>query len=236
MGITVTPDGKWVAVGIHLNGSSGVVELYDVDQGAFVATVPVGVRPFDVVAAPDSTTVYSIDHDSFTITAIDIASQTPTTIDAAPLGYGEFDKPHYAAVRSDGTLLLPYSGRLLWMLDPVTGASTSLSLTSNSHQHGIALSADETTAYIVGTGPAGPSDGPPSLTILDLESGEENIIVLEFTHEQVALTEDGATAMLTGGFTFADGGWDGITQIDFQSGSIESMQVDGKPLGIVRID
>lgn len=236
MGIAATPDGKWVAVGINMNGSNGVVELYDVEQDSFVATVPVGVRPFDVVVSPDSSTVYSIDHDSFTITAIDIASQTAATIDAAPLGDGEFDKPHYAAVKRDGTLVLPYSGRLLWMLDPLSGESTSLPLTSNTHQHGIALSADETASYIVGTGPAGPSDGPPSLTILDLESGEETIVVLEFPHEQVALTEDGKTAILTGGYTFADGGWDGITRIDLETGAVESMPMAGMPLGITRIN
>ena len=54
MGIKVNPDGATVAVGIHLNGSNGLVELYDVAAGTFVATIPLGVRPFDVVASPDS--------------------------------------------------------------------------------------------------------------------------------------------------------------------------------------
>jgi DNA-binding beta-propeller fold protein YncE len=236
MGISVTPDGKTVAVGIHLNGSNGLVEIYDVETGAFVSTVPVGVRPFDVVASPDSAYFYSIDHDSFTITAIELATLSATTIEAAPLGYGEFDKPHYAAVRSDGTLVLPYVGRLLWMLDPVTGESTSLPMTADTHQHGITLSNDETTAYIVGTGPAGPAPGPPSLAILDLETGDERIIELEFPHEQVALSRDGKTAILTGGYTFADGGWDGVTRIDLETDEVVSTPLEGKPLAIVRID
>lgn len=235
MGIAATPDGKWVAVGIHMNGSNGLVELYDVEAGKFVATVPVGVRPFDVVASPDSSFVYSIDHDSFTITAIDLATQTGTTVDAAPLGYGEFDKPHYAAVRSDGMLLLPYVGRLLWMLDPVAGTTASLPMTADTHQHGITLSDDESTAYIVGTGPAGPAPGPPSLTVLDLETGEEQIILLELPHEQVALTADGATANLTGGYTFANGGWDGITIVDLASGEFSTREISGQPLAIERL-
>jgi sugar lactone lactonase YvrE len=235
MGIAATPDGKWVAVGIHMNGANGLVELYDVAAGAFVATVPVGVRPFDVIASPDSSTVYSIDHDSFTITALDLATQTTTTLDAAPLGYGEFDKPHYAAVRSDGILLLPYVGRLLWMLDPIAGTSASLPMTAGTHQHGITLSDDESTAYIVGTGPAGPAPGPPCLTILDLATGQEQILELELPHEQVALTADGSTAILTGGYTFANGGWNGITLIDLASGEMSTQQLPGRPLAIVRL-
>ncbi|MCA9859542.1 MAG: hypothetical protein KC438_07465 [Thermomicrobiales bacterium] len=236
MGIAITPDGGTVAVGIHMNGSSGHVELFDVERGEFYATVPVGVRPFDVVASPDSKTIYSIDHDSFTITAIDLETLTPATIDAAPLGYGEFDKPHYAAVRSDGTLLLPYVGQLLWMIDPAAGATSSLPMTSNTHQHGITLSADETVAYIVGTGPAGPATGAPNLTILDLETGDERIIELTRPHEQVALTGDERTAILTGGYTFADGGWDGVTHIDLETDEISELIVPGRPLGIRRLN
>ncbi len=232
MGIAVTPDGSIVAVGINMNGSNGLVELFDVAAGTFVATVAVGVRPFDVVAAPDSRHVYTIDHDSFTITAIELETLTATTLDAAPLGYGAFDKPHYAAMRSDGTLLLPYVGKILWILDPVTGESSSLPMTANTHQHGITLSDDEKSAYIVGTGPAGPANGPPSLTILDLETGMERIIELGRPHEQVALTSDGMSAILTGGYTFADGGWDGITYIDLETGAILEELMPGRPLAI----
>jgi len=234
MGISATPDGKWVAVGIHMNGSNGLVELFDVEAGTFVATVPVGMRPFDVVSSPDSRAVYSIDHDSFTITAIDLATQTATTIDAAPLGYGEFDKPHYAAVRGDGMLLLPYVGQLLWILDPATGESSSIPMAAVTHQYGITLSHDETTAFIVGTGPAGPAQGPPSLTILNLETGEERIIQLGLPHEQVALSDDGKTAILTGGYTFADGGWDGVTIIDLDTGELSTLEIPGRPLAIRR--
>ncbi len=235
MGIAATPDGKWVAVGIHMNGANGLVELFDVEAGTFVATYPVGVRPFDVVVSPDSRFVYSIDHDSFTITAIDLQEQVTTTIDAAPLGYGEFDKPHYAAVRSDGMLLLPYVGQLLWMLDPATGVTSSIPMSANTHQHGITLSDDESTAHIVGTGPAGPAPGPPSLAIVDLASGEERDIVLELPHEQVALTADGATAILTGGYTFANGGWDGITIIHLATAEMSAQEMPGQPLAIKRL-
>ena len=55
-------------------------------------------------------------------------------------------------------------------------------------------------------------------------------------HEEVALTEDGKTAILTGGYTFAEGGWDGITRIDLETGAVESTRLDGMPLGIARIN
>jgi DNA-binding beta-propeller fold protein YncE len=235
MGIAVALDGATVAVGINISGSNGVCELFDIASGAFLASIPVGVRPFDVVSSLDSNWVYPIDHDSFTVTAIELATHSPTTIDAAPLGYGQFDKPHYAAVSNGGVLMLPYVGQVLWELDPVDGSAVSLPMTADTHQHGIALSEDLLTAYIVGTGPAGSAPGPPSLTILDLESAEERVIVLELPHEQVALTADERTAILTGGYTFADGGWDGITRIDLASGEISTLEIPGRPLAIRRI-
>lgn len=235
MGIAVTPDGGTVAVGIHLNGSNGLIELYDVEAGMFVATVPAGIRPFDVVASLDSKDVYSIDHDSFTVTAVELSTLTPSTIDAAPLGHGEFDKPHYAAMGSNGSLLLPYVGQLLWELNPSSGAISALTMTANTHQHGITLSDDESTAYIVGTGPAGPAPGPPGLTILNLATGLEHFIELALPHEQVALTDNDSTAILTGGYTFANGGWDGITRIDLATGEISTLEIPGRPLAIRRI-
>jgi hypothetical protein len=235
MGIAVTPNGATVAVGINISGGNGVCELFDVASGAFTAAVPVGVRPFDVVSSPDNNWVYSIDHDSFTVTAIELATQTPTTIDAAPLGYGQFDKPHYAAVGGEGVLLLPYVGQLLWELDPADNSAMSLPMSSNTHQHGITLSDDLLTAYVVGTGPAGPAPGPPSLTVLELATGVERVIDLELPHEQVALTADETTAILTGGYTFADGGWDGITRIDLASGEMSTLEIPGRPLAIRRI-
>ena len=36
-----------------------------------LGSVAVGVRPFQVIAAPDSRHVYSIDHDSYTVTVVD---------------------------------------------------------------------------------------------------------------------------------------------------------------------
>lgn len=155
MEVAVTPDGKAVAVGIHLDGSNSLMELYDVDSDTFVSTVPVGVRPFHVVLSPDNVFVYSVDHDSFTITAIELRSRTATTIGAASLGYGEFDKPHYAADRDDGTHLLPF---------------------------------------------------------------------------------DGETAILTGGYTFADGGWDGVTRVDLETGERSTLIVPGRPFAIARLN
>jgi DNA-binding beta-propeller fold protein YncE len=192
--------------------------------------VQVGVRPFDVVISPDGNEVYSIDHDSFTITAINTGDLTSRTIDVAPLGYGGFDKPHYAKVLADGRVLLPYQGKLMLVIDPDSGDATTWSLTSDSHMHGISTNAEETCGAIVGTGPAGSASGPPSLTLFDPNGVETGVLPLEKPHEMVAITNDCSSAYLTGGYTFANGGWDGISVVDLESGHMTEIAVPNRPL------
>ncbi|MGO4272360.1 YncE family protein [Paenibacillus sp. TAF58] len=122
MGIAVSPDGRFVYVGVYLPGrSKSQLETMDTEKLSMIGSVTVGIRPFDVVTSLDGREVYSIDHDSYSVTAIDLASNKARTLDVVPYGRGGFEKPHYAAVRSDGRLLLPYQGRGLVVLDPISG-------------------------------------------------------------------------------------------------------------------
>jgi hypothetical protein len=73
------------------------------------------------------------------------------------------------------------------ILDPASGSETLLSLSARTHQHGIALTPDERQAIIVGTGPAGEVSGGPSLTVLDLATGHEEIMPLARPHERIVL-------------------------------------------------
>jgi len=109
----------------------------------------------------------------------------------APLGnggWGSWDKPHYAALRPDGRLLLPFQGHVLVTLDPTTGSASEQPLRANTHQHGVALTPDERHLVIIGTGPAGPATAAPRLTLLNLATLAEDEIPLNLPHERVALS------------------------------------------------
>jgi YVTN family beta-propeller protein len=235
MGIAVAPDGARVYVGVFLPDRSGQLEVIDTGKRAVVASVPIGVRPFQVLASPDGHMVYSIDHDTFTVTAIDTTTYKARTLPVEPLGnggWGSWDKPHYAALRADGHLLLPVQGRVLVDLDPISGKSQALPLQSNTHQHGTVLTPDGRLLLIVGTGPAGDAQGPPRLSVVDLVTMAEDDIPLSRPHEQVAISPDGRLAYVTGGHTFGNQGWDGISVVDFQRHSVAELAVPDRPLDI----
>jgi hypothetical protein len=235
MGIAASPDGRHVYVGVHVSGSPGWLEVLDTGSMTVTGRAQVGVRPFDVVISPDGRTVYSIDHDSFTVTVVDAGDLTTRTIDVAPLGLGGFDKPHYATVLRDGTLLLPYRGSLMLQIDPESFEQSTFPLTANSHMHGIATNPDETCAAIVGTGGAGSATGDPSLTLLDLGVRGERLFPLDRPHEMVAVDDACTTAWITGGYTYADGGWDGVTVVDLESAEAREAAIPGRPLWIAWI-
>ena len=153
-------------------------------------------------------------------------------IAVAPLGRAAFDKPHYAALSSDGHLLMPVQGRVLVNLDPSSGQITT-TLTANTHQHGVALTPDGQKLLIVGTGPAGSATGAASLSIFDLTAASETIVPLARPHEMVAISPDGREAYLTGGYTFANGGWDGLTIVDLRTLAVRELMVPDRPQDIV---
>ncbi|MGW9036285.1 YncE family protein [Streptomyces sp. NPDC055721] len=236
MGIALAPDGRRVYVGVNVPGGNGTLEVLDTATLRFTDTVPVGRRPFDVDVSRDGAEVYVTNHDSFDVTVVAADSLSPRRVEVAPYGteggLGSWLKPHYAAVRpSDGKLLLPFEGERLAVVDPRTGRTTIEPMTANTHQHGTTVTADG-TLLTVGTGPIDPDvDEGPSLTVRT--PGEaERVYPLEGPHESVAVSEDGRTAYVTGGFT-RDGYWDGLTVIDLESGDTRRLAAGSRPLGIV---
>ncbi|MEW2393333.1 beta-propeller fold lactonase family protein [Streptomyces venezuelae] len=247
MGIALAPDGEHVYVGVNVPDGNGVLEVIDVDEREVTETVPVGRRPFDVDVSKDGREVYATDHDSFDVTVVRTDSPKskskprskskpkPRRIEVAPYGteggLGSWLKPHYTAVRpADGKLLLPFEGEKLVVLDPRTGEYDVEKMTANTHQHGVTVT-DDGTLYAVGTGPIDPdADEGPSLTVRT-KGGEERVIPLDGPHEDVAVSGDGRTAYVTGGFT-RDGYWNGISVVDTEDGTVRRLPAGERPLGI----
>ncbi|MFE0174266.1 hypothetical protein ACFWZ2_18275 [Streptomyces sp. NPDC059002] len=235
MGIALAPDGEHVYVGVNVPGGKGTLEVIDADKREVTDTVPVGRRPFDVDVSKDGREVYATDHDSFDVTVVRADSLEPRRIEVAPYGteggLGSWLKPHYTAVRpSDGRLLLPFEGERLVVLDPRTGEYDVEKMTANTHQHGATVT-DDGTLFAVGTGPIDPdADKGPSLT-MRTKDGKERVFPLEGPHEDVAVSRDGRTAYVTGGFT-RDGYWNGISVVDTEDGSVRRLPAGERPLGI----
>ncbi|NEC93131.1 hypothetical protein G3I71_47090, partial [Streptomyces sp. SID12501] len=61
--------------------------------------------------------------------------------------------------------------------------------------------------------------------------GTERIHPLQGPHEDVAVSRDGRTAYVSGGFT-RDGYWNGITVVDLSTGGARRPAAGDRPLGI----
>ncbi|WP_256095679.1 YncE family protein [Streptomyces sp. EN23] len=236
MGIALAPDGSHVYVGVNVPGEDGTVEVIDTATREVTGTARVGMRPFDVDVSPDGREVYATDHDSFDVTAVEADTLKTRRMQVAPYGteggLGSWLKPHYAVVRPfDGKLLLPFEGERLAVLDPRTGKVTVERMTADTHQHGATLTPDG-TLLVVGTGPIGPDDEGPSLTVR-APDGSERIVPLDGPHEDVAVSADGRTAYVTGGFT-RDGYGNAITVVDLDDEDSEPVRLPAgdRPLGI----
>ncbi|MEV0321452.1 YncE family protein [Streptomyces sp. NPDC050658] len=233
MGIAIAPDGDHVYVGVNVPDTNGVLEVVDTKKREVTDTVPVGRRPFDVDVSRDGDEVYATGHDSYDVTAVRADTLDPRRLEVAPYGteggLGSWLKPHYAVVREDGKLALPFEGERLAVLDPRTGDVDIQRMTADTHQHGATLTPDG-TLLVVGTGPINASDDDPSLTIRE-PGGKERVVPLDGPHEDVVVSEDGDTAYVTGGFT-REGSWDGITVVDLDSGDTRRLPAGVRPLGI----
>ncbi|MFF3673525.1 YncE family protein [Streptomyces sp. NPDC002120] len=235
MGIALSPDGAHAYVGVNVPGTTGVLEVVDTATRRVTAVVPVGRRPFDVDVSADGAEVYVTGHDSFDVTVVPAGSLRPRRIEVAPYGteggLGSWLKPHYAAVRpADGKLLLPFEGERLAVVDPRSGRTTVEPMTADTHQHGATATADG-RLLVVGTGAVEPGTGKgPSLTVRSPD-GAERVYPLEGPHEDVAVSRDGRTAYVTGGYT-RDGHWNGITVVDLESGAARRLPAGARPLGI----
>jgi len=124
MGIAVSPDGETVAVGVNRGHRAGQLEIISSESQTVMASVPIGIRPFQVLFSNEGDEVYSIDHDSCSVIAYNLNEHSIRVFDVAPLGNGGFAKPHYAAINAQGELLLPIQGRTLLQLNPKTGEQT----------------------------------------------------------------------------------------------------------------
>ncbi|MFD5285423.1 YncE family protein [Streptomyces rubrogriseus] len=235
MGIALSPDGSRVYVGVNVPGGKGTLEVVDTVRREVTRVVPVGRRPFDVDVSRDGRQVYATNHDSFDVSVVDTDDWTARRIEVAPYGteggLGSWLKPHYTAVRpSDGALLLPFEGERLAVVDPGTGRVRIEDMAANTHQHGVTAGADG-TLYVVGTGPIDPSeDDGPSLTVRSPD-GDERVVPLDGPHETVALSADGRTAYVSGGFT-RDGYWNGLSVVDVATGRVTRLPVGERPLTV----
>ena len=240
LGIAIAPGGERVYVAVHRWPDPAWLEVYDVDDGAFVGSVDVGIRPFDVLADPAGQWVATVDHDSYTVSFIDPddLDASARAVEIAPfgnLGFAGWEKPHYAAITDDGRIALPYQGLVTVLLDPVTGATEHLSATANSHQHGI-VTAPDGTLVAVGTGAFGTATGGPNVALLDPATGQERVFALDRPHETAAVWQAAADApwsvALAGGFT-RDGWWDGLTLVDPEDGTTREIPLRGRPQHVI---
>lgn len=237
LGLAVSPDGARVYVAVTTGSGDAVLDVVDTASAKVIGSAPVGMRPFDVLVAPDGSWAATVDHDSFTVTVVDAATLAPTVHEVAPFGtvggLASWEKPHYGAVASDGTILLPYQGQIVVGLDPRTGETRTVTSEANSHSHGTALAGSR--LLTVGTGAFGSATGTPNLSILDMETGTERVLPLALPHETVTAWQDAAGAeyaAVAGGNTRAEG-WDGITLVSLDDLSTRELPVAGYPQAIV---
>ena len=226
MGIAASADGRQVYVGVHTRGR-GVLEVLDARRLKMIARANIGVRPFDVLAGPRGRTAFTVDHDSYGVTEVDTRDATTRTFAVAPLGRGAFDKPNYGALDARGRLLLPINGEVLAVLDPSTGRVVERPMASRVHQAGVA----RTGSRLLTVGAeALENSGGPNLSVFDLRTGRERVTPLRRPHEDIAVSGDGRTAYLSGGYT--RGGWPGLTVVSLPSGRTREVSLAAAPLGI----
>lgn len=231
MGIVADAARGRVYVGVNaLDGGPGALEILDTRRLRNTASVRTGIRPFDVLVAPGGKTVYTVDHDSYGVTAVTVATRRPRFFPVAPLGRGAFDKLNYGAVDAAGRLLLPINGRVLAVLNPVTGRVRTRPMRSRVHQAGATFS----RGRLLTVGAEALERGSrPNLSVFDVATGRERVLPLQRAHEAVAASVDGRRAFLTGGYT--RGGWSGITIVTLATGATRELSLPAPPLGIATL-
>lgn len=242
LGLAVSPDGSRVYVAVTSGDGAFFLEAFDTADAKFIGSAPVGLRPFDVLVAPDGAWAATVDHDSFTVSVVAADTLAVTQHEVAPFGteggLASWEKPHYGAVDTTpganfGSILLPYQWEVVVRLDPLTGATSEIASAANSHAHGTTLAGR--TLLTVGTGSFGSATGVANLSILDLDSGAEREVSLKVPHETVAVWRDASGrefAAVAGGNT-RDAGWDGLTLVALDDLGVREIPLPGYPQAVV---
>jgi hypothetical protein len=76
--------------------------------------------------------------------------------------------------------------------------------------------------------------GGPSLTIVTLATGAEEIVPLTKAHELVTVSQDGQRAYLTGG-NLLSGGLNGLTVVDLSTHAVSEIVIPDAPLDAVQV-
>ena len=228
MGIDASAHRREVYVGVH-TGARGRLEILDTARTRIIGAAPIGVRPFDVLAAQRGRSAYSVDHDSYGVTEVDVREGSTRSFRVAPLGTGAFDKLNYGALDAAGRLLLPINGEVLAVLDPATGRVGERPMRSRVHQAGVARAGTR----LLTVGAESLEGGGPNLSVFDLRTGRERLVALRRPHEDIAVSRDGRTAYLSGGYT--RGGWRGLTAVSLGTGRTREVRLPAEPLGIATL-
>jgi phospholipase C len=187
-GIAATPDGTKLYV--TASGANSVSVL-DPATGATTATVVVGPFPHGVAITPDGTKAYVANTGpntgpggSNTVSVIDTA--TNTLAQTVTVGQA----PQVPAVTPDGNRVLVTTSDTVWLIDVTAGHGHALP-GSVINAHGVAVSPDSRSAYVVDT-------DHNQLVVLQLPSGQaRGSVAVGDTPWNVALSSDGTTAYVT---------------------------------------
>lgn len=179
---------------VVLNKAEASASLIDLDSGEEVARVETGEGPHEAAVSPDGRTAVVTDYGTGanpgnTLTVIDIESATVTkTVDL-----GEYSRPHGIEYFADGerVVVTAEAQKALVVVDVASGAVTQAIETGQDVSHMVALSPDETRAYVANIGSG-------TMTALDLENGKHIAdVVTGGGAEGICVTPDGRQVWVT---------------------------------------
>ncbi len=142
--VAFSPDGNRAYVSIFNNERTvNEVGVLDTDTGAFIARIPVGVRPFALVVSPDGRRLYVPNHDSGGITVIDTASNN--VLATVPVG----KSPHSIVAHPSKPLVfvVNYDSSSVSVIDTTSNAVVA-TVPTGSHPQDVSLAADGKHAYV----------------------------------------------------------------------------------------
>ncbi|HWR53781.1 MAG TPA: YncE family protein, partial [Bryobacteraceae bacterium] len=180
---------------VHKRADS--VGIYDDATGASVATIPVGVKPHEMALTADRkflfVTNYGLDSYSSndaggnTISVVDIAARKVT----ATIDLGRYRRPHGIERGTSGRLYVSTEmPAALHIIDPAERKVIRSIDTPGKLPHMIAVSEDETRAYLANAGSG-------TVTVVDLKSGGTAQTKVGGVPMGLALSSDGYRLYVT---------------------------------------